>query len=246
MGKQRNSKTAEAHSNTPAKVTRRTLAVKEEEDETLIEAQNEEVSLLENDDDDGDEDSDSVESNGKSEKRGKRPIIFACSGYVTLPEDVPARNLFAGDKACVQESMAITMPESKNSNVIPDIEKGRKEVIARFEAKYGQKPECISVPFYAQKGTAVHVKKRETLNVTIAEGRPFIGKRGVAIHRLKDFEWNVLVNFTTDPSIVWIFYQGLVDPESAPKGSEKKVQKPGPKFIHLNVLKNLKESAPNA
>lgn len=179
----------------------------------------------------------------EAEKRGKRQIYFAMAGHVTLPEADEERGLSKGQKATVLEFMTISMPE--DDSIAPDLDKGRKEAIASFESKYGVKPEAVdSRAIYIRKGTNVPQRKRETLNVTIAEKAPFNGKNGSAIHVLKGVPWNVMVNFTTDPNVVWIYYRGTVDPKALPKEEGKKNQRPPTRYINLDKLTQVLQKTP--
>lgn len=198
---------------------------------------------IENTLDDGEDEVEEVEASDGETKtrkpRGKRQIIFNCASNVTLPADVAERNLSAGDEALVLEQVSVTMPAE---NMDFDVTRGRAEAIEIFTAKYGTAPEMVLGPYYIRKGISSSPRKRETINVTVAKEAPFTAERGKAIHRFKNFDWNVLVNFTEKPDTVFVFYEALVDPKLAPK-DKSKFQKPAPKFLPVNALRDLQKNA---
>ncbi len=171
--------------------------------------------------------------------RGKRQIIFNCASNVILPADVPERNLSVGEEALVLEQVSVTMPAE---GVDFDVARGRVEAIEIFTAKYGSAPEMVLGPYYIRKGISSSPRKRETINVTVAKDAPFTSERGKAIHRFKNMDWHVLVNFTERPDTVFVFYENLVDPKQAPK-DKSKFQKPAPKFLPVNALRDLQKNA---
>lgn len=192
---------------------------------------------------DTDGDSEGTAEETEKKKRGKRQIIFDCCQTVTLIEDDPAQDLSKGEIGMVLDPIPVTMP-SDDSTVF-DVAAGRKEAISLFEKKYGKKPACINGPYYIRKGITAQPRKRETVNVSVAADAPFISKRGMAIHKFKDHEWHVLVNFTEKDDLVYCFYQKLVNPADAPKGEKEKAKftKPTAKFLPITSLKegSLKE-----
>ena len=220
------------------------------EEDDVIDSEESEIQDLEdemaadagNDVDDGD---DEAGSGGQKEKkrRGKRQIIYDCCGLVPLHEDDPSQGLKKGDIGIVLDPIPVTMPADDQTTF--DVAGGRKEAIALFETKYGKKPTRITGPYYIRKGVAAQTRKRETINVTVAAEAPFINKRGTATHKFKEHEWNVIVNFTEKPDTVYVFYQGLVNPDLAPK-DKSKLQKPTPKFLPISALKGLRENPTHA
>lgn len=191
--------------------------------------------------DDGEEEVEENSADGEikvRKPRGKRQIIFNCASNVTLLEDVAERNLKAGEQALILEQVAVSMPAE---NMDFDVAKGRAEAIEIFTAKYGVTPEVLG-PYYIRKGIVSAPRKRETINVTVAKEAPFTTERGKAVHRFKDLDWNVLVNFTERKDTVFVFYENLVDPRQAPK-DKSKFQKPTPKFLPINALRELQKNA---
>lgn len=210
-----------------------------EAEESVTAAAEEEI---ENTLDDGEDEVEAEASEGETKTRkprGKRQIIFNCASNVTLPADVAERNLSAGDEALVLEQVSVTMPAE---GVDFDVARGRAEAIEIFTAKYGSAPEMVLGPYYIRKGISSSPRKRETINVTIAKEAAFTAERGKAVHRFKNLDWNVLVNFTEKPDTVFVFYETLVDPKQAPK-DKTKFQKPAPKFLPVNALRDLQKNA---
>jgi len=184
----------------------------------------------------------STDANGgtkERKKRGKRQIIFDCTNIVTLLEDDPEQSLKAGEKGFVLDPIAVTMPAEDQAF---DPVRGRAEAIELFTTKYGVKPVKVRGPYYIRKGITMQVRKRETINQTIAKEIDFTTERGSAIHRFKEMDWKVMVHFTTKPDTVWIFYDTLVDPKQAPK-DKNKLQKPTPKFLKISSLRDVCKNA---
>ncbi len=186
-----------------------------------------------------DENADANEGTKERKKRGKRQIIFDCAGVVTLVEDDSDQNLKAGERGLVLEEMAVSMPAEDQTF---DPARGRAEAIELFTTKYGVKPSKVRGPYYIRKGIATQVRKRETINQTIAKEIEFTTERGSAVHRFKELDWKVMVHFTTKPDTVWIFYDTLVDPKQAPK-DKNKLQKPTPKFLKITSLRDVSRNA---
>lgn len=186
-----------------------------------------------------DENADTNGGTKERKKRGKRQIIFDCAGLVTLIEDDSDQNLKAGERGLVLEEVAVTMPVEDQAF---DPARGRAEAIELFTTKYGVKPVKVRGPYYIRKGIATQVRKRETINQTIAKEIDFTTERGSAIHRFKEMDWKVMVHFTTKPDTVWIFYDTLVDPKQAPK-DKNKLQKPTPKFLKISSLRDVCKNA---
>ena len=190
---------------------------------------------------DSSEDSDEIEEKTRK-SRGKRQAFYDCAANVILTTSIPERNLKIGDSALILDPIAVTMPGDEGEF---DRAKAKAEAIDAFTSKYGVEPELINGPIYNMKGIASAPRKRETLNVTVAKQAAFISERGKAIHRFKDLDWNVLVNFTTRPDTVYVFYENLVDPKQAPKLAKDKAkfQKPTPKFLPISALRNVEKNA---
>lgn len=181
----------------------------------------------------------SVEGETKERrKRGKRQILFSCAANVILKNDDTGRNLKAGETALILEEVSVTMPAE---GIDFDVARGRAEAIEIFESKYNVTPVCSPRPYYIRKGLAAQPRKRETVNVTVAKEAAFTAERGHAIHRFKDLDWHVIVNFTVKPDLVWVFYDSLVDPSLAPK-DKTKFQKPTPKFLPAHALRDLQKN----
>lgn len=193
---------------------------------------------IENTLDDGEDEEHETSTDEKVRKpRGKRQIIFNCAANVTLPEDVAERNLKAGQTALMLEQIPVTMPAE---NMEFDVAKGRAEAIEIFTSKYSVAPEMVLGPYYIRKGIGSAPRKRETINVTVAKEAPFTAEpRGNAIHRFKDLDWHVLVNFTEKSDTVFVFYDKLVDPKQVKEKDKAKLQKPTPKFLPISALRDL-------
>lgn len=246
MGKRKNSKVQQEIPPVVEEVEETTMIVDEESAAEMAQAQDVSPdnkilfdSALESNEDLELETSDeSADTNGDTKerkKRGKRQIIFDCAGVVTLVEDDSDQNLKAGEQGLVLEEVAVSMPAEDQAF---DPVRGRAEAIELFTTKYGVKPVKVRGPYYIRKGIATQVRKRETINQTIAKEIDFTTKRGSAIHRFKELDWKVMVHFTNKPDTVWIFYDSLVDPKQAPK-DKNKLQKPTPKFLKISSLRDV-------
>lgn len=200
-------------------------------DEPSVDTEEEILASEEEDDSEGD--------TKERKKRGKRQVIFDCVGNVTLPADIAERNLKAGDQALVADPIAVTMPADDADF---DVVKSRNEAIEIFTALYTVAPEIVRGPYYNRKGITSAPRKRETINVTVAKEAEFTAQRGNAIHSFKNLDWKVMVNFTTKPDTVWVFYDTLVDPKQAPK-DKSKFQKPTPKFLPISALRDIQRNA---
>lgn len=196
-------------------------------------------SSVEADDSESEEDLEVSEGGTKErKKRGKRQIIFTCAANVEIVEENLEQGEIAGEMKLVLEEIAVSMPADDQTF---DPAKGRIEASEIFENKYGVKP-AIKGPYYIRKGIAAQPRKRETINVTVAKEAEFTAERGSAVHRFKDLDWKVIVNFTTKPDTVWVFYDTLVDPKQAPK-DKTKFQKPTPKFLPISSLRDVQKNA---
>lgn len=246
MPKKSGGKAAGNRSNKTSKTSpRRTAeASSAETDETDIENNDNEIS---DEDETTTAEAGAEGSNGKSEsedeseaeKRGKRQIFFVMCGNVVFPEDNDEAGQTKGEEGLVLEFVPIPMPEGDGDSP-PDLEKGRKEAIAFFESKYGSQPEIVDQrAIYIRKGTTTPQRKRETLNVTVAEKAPFSGEEGEAIHVLKGIPWKVMVQFTKKPNIVWVYYKNPVDPKSVSKTEGKKNQRPPVRYLPISNLKDI-------
>lgn len=183
-----------------------------------------------------DEGEDESEAETKEKKkRGKRQVLFCCSGVLEEHENEVTKF------RSFQEEIPVTMPADEDQKLDPA--KGRAEVIDIFQAKHGYKPHDVRGPFYNYKGIGIVQRKRETLNQSIARDANFTAERGVAIHHFKDLDWKVLVNFTDRPDTVFVFYEGLVDPKQAPKDKANKLQKPAAKFLPIKALRDIKRTS---
>lgn len=168
--------------------------------------------------------------------RGKRQILFSCAANVVLQQDDADRGLKVGDTSLVLEEVSVTMPAE---GIDFDVAKGRAEAIEAFQAKYNVIPVCSARPYYIRKGITSAPRKRETINVTVAKEAEFTAERGSAIHRFKDHDWHVLVNFTKRKDTVFVFYEALVDPKQTPKDKSK----PTPKFLPITALRDVQKNA---
>lgn len=199
--------------------------------ETQSEASEEDELEASSEDEDESEEGETKEK----KKRGKRQVLFCCSGVLEQHEnEITQFRAF-------QEEIPVTMPADEDQKLDPA--KGRAEVIDIFEAKHGYKPHDVRGPFFNYKGIGVVHRKRETLNQSIARDANFTAERGVAIHHFKDMDWKVLVNFTDRPDTVFVFYEGLLDPKQAPKDKANKLQKPAAKFLPITALRDIKRTS---
>jgi hypothetical protein len=209
---------------------------------------------MDGDDDDDDDEEEDEEAEGtaaadsastastnepKKEKRtrAKRQIIFVCAAFVkSLPEAIESRNLKVGDSALIQVREVVpTPPEGQEFNIA----EGRKLAATNFATKYGTVPECIDGPLYVRKGQAAGSgKKRETISSTVRRRVQMIAKQGTAVHHFKNIDWIVQVLYTSDPTVVNIWYDKPVD-EKAFKALEKKPTKPPQKYISPDHLTNI-------
>ncbi len=181
------------------------------------------------DDDDSDEDDsdETAEASGKKphgntgKKRAKRKIFFTCADVI--------------NNKLVVEEIFPTLGEDKFDRVA-----GRKEAIEKFTAKYQKEPAFISEAVYKYKGVPETQKKRDTITMTAKKPPPpFTTKRSRAIYvDSKGIEWQVVVNHTTDPSIGYVSQPRALDAE---KVKAAKAQKPAPKYLRMDVFKDLKD-----
>lgn len=170
-------------------------------------------------------------------KRGPRQVYFDCVAFTTLLEDDEEQNLKQGDDGIVLDAIAVHMPMDEAF----DREAGRKEAIAIFEKRYGVAPSKIHGPVYDHKGVFVQPRRTDTVSVRVAKSAEFISKRGTGVHLTpRGHKWNVLVNYTTNPALVYVFYQKLVDPNTVTADGAK-IQKPTAKFIPIKNIENLQE-----